>query len=380
MAIQVVSPSLAGPLPPQLLGANTCVGPAVPLVKQGPLTWCWAAVGLCLIEFFKKNNQGLDLCGVVQKLLGNKCPAGCTARDCLATQDVPTVLWTLGLPFSPYTFDATLEARLAAGGVIAAEISAGSDTHAVVVHQFCPAENNVVVMDPHPDWDASQGDLNGFLNQLQRAFLLTAADNDPRLTSAGATPSLRMPAMGTHAELRVVFRPHEEVLALARPATQRLPLPPSLHRFAAEEVSSTPWLPRLCWSSQDVFVSDLGRTAFLGWRQIRQSAGTPAVAVDAVAGTADQHVFEKLCTGPAARDIAAALASLDALRIDLTKVSLLEVPCLALHMLRYEDLEGKPKLRGAFSLWNEFQGDLQIEEFVGKARDRAVWEKVTNHV
>jgi hypothetical protein len=385
MATDIVSSSLAGPPLAQLAVAKPCVGIDVAPVKQTQLTWCWAAVGLCLLNLFRRNSQGLDLCGVARKLLGSNCPAGCNAQGCLETQDVPKVLAVLGLNFAPYVFDAKLPQLLQASDVIVSEISSGTDTHVVVVHHFCESTNEVRMMDPRQDWDTHQGDLQLFLRKEHRSFLVTKAQNPELRAGAIAAPIVKALADAARADLRLAFRSPQEALALERPETASLSIPDKLHEsfsrnFSISSSPTAPWLPRLCWSSQDVLVGDLGKTAFLGWRQIFESGGSPRAAVDVVLNDAGRHVFEKASTGKAVKGIADALGVLTTRGIDLAAVSLLAVPCLALHMLQFKDAGGAPKLLTAFSLWGEIQGEMDVATFVAQARAKAVEQRVTNHV
>jgi hypothetical protein len=388
MTTEVVSPSLAAPQPmPQV--PDACVGSVVHVVKQAHLTWCWAAAGLCLLDHFDRNVKNLDQCGVVRQLPGT-CPAPCQSPACLATKAIEDVFLALGLTPRSYVLDKTLEQPLGQGAVVVSEVTSGTDSHLVVIHQFCPASNLILMMDPKQDWDTHKGDLGLFLRRETRSFLLTKADNPPQTqVKAFAASLLQSPMKAAVGKARHRTPPQrlrlspDRALAVPRPPRPAKLLGDTLHRFHAAGVAdSTPktdiWFPRLCWSFQDLHAGNLDAAVFLGWREVLEKNG-PTEVVDAVS-VGDAPVIEKRSTGDAVQGIADALDEVTRRGIDLQAVTMLAVPCLALHMLRYKDQQGTPKLLTAFSIWPEFQGEMDVADFVQKAQARAATERVTSNV
>src|SRR5262249_50436692 len=117
------------------------------------------------------------------------------------------------------------------------------------------------------------------------------------------------------------------------------------------------------------------------WRHILFSGDRPMMVIDLV--TVDgRFALRKASIGRCVEGIDRALRKLASEEPAASEIKLLQVPCLDIQAVSYRTEELGQQVIPAYSVFPEFAGlpVLGLEDFVSRASERAVNERVTSHV
>jgi hypothetical protein len=369
--------SLRHPLRLAARAAATCRQFPLDRVEQLHPNWCWAAVGRELLTLFQVA-QPSDVPGVVRLAFGCQDPLG--DGTCNAAAEIECVLDALGFGYAKVKIPEVLEAAIAAGQpIVTSTLEAGTFVHFLVVHGYCgdPGAPDVplTVADSNDDFEAHSWTLLDFA--LAASFLVSS-HRTPSEVKLCRRVALR-PRAGSVSPAGPTPEPADAIALIERrlPALLAALFPGRrLEGAAGYEVSAG--LPLQSWRVDGVVHGDLEKIVFLGWRHVVLSAGEPLLVVD-VRPEGRGVAFRRASRGPAVAGIHRAIEKLAGEVPAPSDVAILEVPSLAVQVLRYR--AGAPpgdKVLTAFTPSPDLDVDgADLGAFAAAAARRAEVERLT---